>query len=59
MYAGKIHRVLMNRAGNAIKFTHGGSVRIEVERHNVPTPRGDANEFRLRISDMGIGIAND
>jgi two-component system, sensor histidine kinase and response regulator len=54
--AGRIRQVLMNLAGNALKFTHQGHVLINIEKLD-----GDENSARLRVSveDTGIGIARD
>lgn len=51
--AGRIRQVLMNLAGNALKFTHEGHVLINVERVD-----GDDHHARIRVSveDTGIGI---
>jgi PAS domain S-box-containing protein len=50
---GRLRQVMVNLVGNAIKFTHQGSVTIKVERVG-----GDDQEPRLRteIIDTGIGI---
>ncbi len=48
-------RVLLNLVGNAIKFTHEGSVTIEVRR--VSTAHGSA--LRFSVIDTGIGIDED
>jgi signal transduction histidine kinase/CheY-like chemotaxis protein len=53
---GRIRQVLVNLAGNAIKFTSRGHVLIEVESEE-PTDR-DAR-IRLAVTDTGIGIAVD
>jgi PAS domain S-box-containing protein len=54
--AGRIRQVLLNLAGNAIKFTEQGEVRLEL----VVTPVAD-NRFCLSFSvtDTGIGIPED
>ena len=49
----RLHQVLLNLAGNAVKFTDRGSVRIGVER----VKDGDGQLLRFEVSDTGIGIA--
>jgi signal transduction histidine kinase len=45
----RLKQVFINLLGNAIKFTHTGTVKLEIEG----TPAG----LRCRISDTGCGIA--
>ena len=54
--AGKIRQVLLNLAGNAVKFTERGEVRIHASMLSL-----DDNGLRLRfmVSDTGIGISAD
>jgi PAS domain S-box-containing protein len=47
----RLRQVLLNLAGNAVKFTEQGGVAIIVE------PGGAADEVRLLVRDTGIGIA--
>jgi PAS domain S-box-containing protein len=52
--AGKIRQVLLNLAGNAVKFTDHGEVRIHttlLSQHN------DELRIRFMVSDTGVGIA--
>jgi len=49
----KIRQVLLNLVGNAIKFTHTGSVNLSIERH------ADTDFLEFAISDTGIGIDAD
>jgi len=53
---GRIRQVLLNLAGNAIKFTRKGHVLIDVECGE-PAPAGVP--LRIRVVDTGIGIPAD
>jgi signal transduction histidine kinase/CheY-like chemotaxis protein len=45
----RIRQVLLNLAGNAVKFTERGTVRIDVARLG-------AAQFKISVTDSGIGI---
>ena len=47
----RIRQILLNLAGNAIKFTTSGGVAIEVEPGDWP------QDVRFKVRDTGIGIA--
>jgi signal transduction histidine kinase len=47
----KVRQILVNLAGNAVKFTDAGEVRLELERIGP--------EVRYTIRDTGIGIARE
>lgn len=47
----KLRQILLNLIGNAAKFTHNGTIRVEIEHLGAEGP----TEFR--VIDTGIGIA--
>lgn len=52
----RLGQILMNLAGNAVKFTDQGSVTVEVEA----TARGkERHELLFRVTDTGIGVPAD
>jgi CheY-like chemotaxis protein/nitrogen-specific signal transduction histidine kinase/HPt (histidine-containing phosphotransfer) domain-containing protein len=52
----RLHQVLLNLAGNAVKFTETGSVAIEVRAETGADGRGI---LRFEVVDTGIGLAPD
>ena len=50
---GRLRQVLLNLAGNAVKFTEHGSVTIEV---NAVSTDGERVWLRFSVADTGIGI---
>jgi len=52
---GRLRQVLVNLAGNAIKFTHFGQVTIRAALANA---HGGDSFIRFEISDTGIGIGD-
>jgi signal transduction histidine kinase/CheY-like chemotaxis protein len=55
--AGRIRQVLTNLVDNAIKFTVGGGVGIELRHEQAGETRG--HTILLSVADTGIGIADD
>jgi signal transduction histidine kinase/CheY-like chemotaxis protein/HPt (histidine-containing phosphotransfer) domain-containing protein len=53
---GRLRQVLFNLAGNAVKFTEHGSVRLEIGHRPLDE---DHVELLVEISDTGPGIAPD
>jgi two-component system sensor histidine kinase/response regulator len=53
---GRLRQVLVNLVGNALKFTHEGSVDVKVQRQDA---LGKQAMVRFSIEDTGIGIARE
>jgi PAS domain S-box-containing protein len=53
---GLIEQILVNLVGNAVKFTHQGSVTLNIECHR-KAPEGA--ELYFQIIDTGIGISKE
>jgi two-component system sensor histidine kinase RpfC len=51
-----LHEILLNLAGNAVKFTDAGSVVIAVDATPISETRV---RLRFEVSDTGVGIAED
>ncbi|KAB1518547.1 ATP-binding protein [Photobacterium damselae] len=54
---GKIRQILLNLLGNAIKFTHEGSIELAVEKIQDDDSQTDC--LRFRVIDTGIGISSE
>ncbi|SPJ32886.1 PAS domain-containing hybrid sensor histidine kinase/response regulator [Kushneria phyllosphaerae] len=52
----RLQQVLINLAGNALKFTHTGQVIVRVKKLQ---RRGEALQVRIEVTDTGIGISPD
>jgi len=53
----RVRQILVNLAGNALKFTREGHVLIEVRL--APESRSASGHLRISISDTGIGIPSE
>ena len=51
--AGKVHQILYNLVGNALKFTEQGSITATLEKF------GRGSTYRFTVTDTGIGIPKD
>jgi two-component system sensor histidine kinase/response regulator len=54
--AGRLRQILINLAGNAIKFTAHGEVRVEV---TLESSASGGAVLHFRVADTGIGIPGD
>ena len=54
---GRVRQILMNLAGNSVKFTHEGEIAVTVDIHKGPSSAGYSLRFGVR--DTGIGIKKD
>ncbi|MET0808080.1 MAG: ATP-binding protein [Pseudoxanthomonas sp.] len=48
-----LRQIMLNLAGNAVKFTNAGTVRLEIK---LAETQGDKVNLRFIVSDTGIGI---
>jgi signal transduction histidine kinase/CheY-like chemotaxis protein len=57
----RLRQILLNLAGNGIKFTERGGVTIDVALADAPTERRGDEVARLRftVSDTGVGISRE
>ena len=57
----RLRQVLFNLVGNAIKFTHKGSIRVKVTaKPSGPSPsQSNLVDLFIEVKDSGIGIPND
>jgi PAS domain S-box-containing protein len=53
---GRLRQVLVNLAGNAVKFTIAGEVAVEVRKLE---PHGERVKLRFEVRDTGIGIPTE
>ena len=57
--AGRLRQVLVNLVGNAVKFTEGGSVHVEVAVVDAePGQAVEAQRVRFTVTDTGIGMTD-
>jgi PAS domain S-box-containing protein len=54
--AGRLRQIIINLVGNAIKFTHAGSVELQIRKD---AENADTATIRFIVRDSGIGIAAD
>jgi signal transduction histidine kinase/CheY-like chemotaxis protein len=49
---GRLRQILFNLVGNAVKFTHAGTIAVSVRPAEGPEP-----QLRIVVSDTGIGVS--
>ena len=57
--ADKLHQVLINLVGNAVKFTNQGSVTLAVCPSGALQKKDDHVDLHFQVKDTGIGIPQD
>lgn len=55
----RLRQVILNLAGNAIKFTKKGKVSVSVKKSSKVVPDSDKLLLEVCVSDTGIGIEKD
>jgi signal transduction histidine kinase/DNA-binding response OmpR family regulator len=57
----RLRQILLNLVSNAIKFTHQGSVALQVLPARLSPPPGQADgiQVRFEVTDTGVGIPSD
>jgi signal transduction histidine kinase len=55
----KVRQILVNIAGNAVKFTDRGSVRIALSEHRCVEDGVERREVRFAVTDTGPGISSE
>lgn len=53
----RLRQILLNLIGNAVKFTHAGTITLESERLEPRAVSGRPGMVEFRVIDTGIGIA--
>lgn len=54
--SGRLRQILLNLAGNALKFTHSGEILVDVA---VDTAHDSTTMLRFSVMDSGIGIPSE
>ncbi len=54
----RLRQILVNLAGNAVKFTEKGHIRLSVRKEDIPADMHRVN-LKITVADTGIGIPAD
>ncbi len=55
----KLHQILINLVGNAVKFTNEGGVTLTIRRSDATQAKGAPIELYFQVQDTGIGIPQE
>lgn len=56
----RLHRILLNLVGNAVKFTPaGGRISVRLSETEIPQTSLDCGSYVLTVQDTGIGMGED
>ncbi|MBW4090993.1 MAG: response regulator [Proteobacteria bacterium] len=55
--ASRLHEIMLNLVGNALKFTDSGSITIAVDAVDAGAPADGTARLAIEVTDTGIGIA--
>ena len=57
--SGRLRQVILNLAGNAVKFTKTGGVGIEIRKHPNANHAGKSSKIEFSVKDSGPGLAEE
>lgn len=55
----KLHQILINLVGNAVKFTNQGGVTLTIRRSGASQAKGAPIDLFFQVQDTGIGIPHE
>lgn len=55
----RLRQIMVNLAGNAVKFTESGEIEVSVEGEEIRVARGTEWMLHVRVRDTGVGIPEE